>query len=113
MFILVLKVLPNINLNEAVRFIADAWHGVTPATIRHCWTKAGIVPEQYIQELHHLDHIDDTASIIELVTKQIADLKADEKSEMNQACSASEYIEADDNEACFHCILFAQCACTQ
>ena len=36
---------PDINLKEAVRFLAMAWKSISPTTIYNCWKHTGILPE--------------------------------------------------------------------
>ena len=35
---------PDLNLKEAVRFVAMAWGSVSATTIQNCWKHTGIMP---------------------------------------------------------------------
>ena len=75
---------PDINLKEAVRYLASAWKSVSPATIRNCWRHTGIVSMD-------ADRRESADSVDELNTLLNASVLS------NKECmTASSYLEVDE-----------------
>ena len=46
----------DVNIMQAMAWLSESWSRVSPATIRHCWIKSGIVPDSLELGIRQLDH---------------------------------------------------------
>jgi DDE superfamily endonuclease len=90
--------LPNLTIDDAARFLSDAWHSVSGSTIRHCWSHSGIVPDEYQAELNLLDQYDDSEAVLEEVQDMIDELRKNRSEEFENPSTAREYVDVDDDE---------------
>ncbi|CAG8562883.1 7818_t:CDS:2 [Gigaspora rosea] len=83
----------TITIKDAIGFIAAAWSKVTPKTIRNCWKKTGILPQDFLNELYSHEEPDqiNKSDITSEIQNLIWHLPLD------QPMNAEEYITADNH----------------
>jgi hypothetical protein len=107
--------MPIITMNDCAMFVADGWNEVTPATIRHCWMHAGIVPGAYVEELNALDTEDSTESDMDQLSSDLHSLLSLPAKDLEltqiqseNVCKADEYVNIDDDQVS-HAVLRMFC----
>ena len=75
---------PDINLQEAIRYIALAWKSVSPVTIRNCWKHTGIMPGDTVALESISDPADDLQTLLNTCTQYSTD-----------STRASDYLDVD------------------
>ncbi|CAG8778527.1 4711_t:CDS:2, partial [Gigaspora rosea] len=83
----------ELTIKDAIDFTAAAWKKVTSRTIRNCWRKTGILPEEFFSELFPLEEPDqaDESDIIDEIQNLIMQFPLD------QPMDAQEYVIANNN----------------
>jgi hypothetical protein len=96
------QIMPNLTLDDAARFLSDAWDAIPGSTIRHCWRHAGIVPDVFIEEMKLLDDVEEegTEEVIIEIQSQIAELRKQRQEVLDDPASAIDYVNIDDAEVC-------------
>ncbi|CAG8660606.1 520_t:CDS:2, partial [Gigaspora rosea] len=82
-----------INIKDAISFTATAWSKVTPRTIRNCWWKTGILPQDFLSELFPFEGPDQINESI--ITSEIENLIL--HLPLDQPMNAEEYMTVDNN----------------
>ena len=75
---------PDINLQEAIRYIALAWKSVSPVMIRNCWKHTGIMPGDTVALESISDPADDLQTLLNICTQHSTD-----------STRASDYLDVD------------------
>lgn len=97
--------LTGVTILQAIAWLSNSWKKVEPATIRHCFLKAGIVSDSLEFGLRVLDHEGENTILSSnaLLHKSMSDLKQKWISD-DEIASPTEFLEVDDEEVC--CFLF-------
>ena len=88
------EVVKSVNILQAIRWIAEAWKSIDPATIKKCFRKAGMLDRELaVRQLQVLTE-DPFSDLDDQVDSELVDLirQVDE----NVQCSADCYVSADD-----------------
>jgi hypothetical protein len=76
---------PDINLKEAIRYLALAWKSVSPVTIRNCWKHTGIMPASEESQEATVDPLQELTVLNAPVLNRI------------ECLSASSYLDKDED----------------
>lgn len=76
---------PDLNLKEAVRFLATAWKSVAPTTVQNCWKHTGIMPELDAVSEAQEDPVQDLSAVLNNSEVRSAD-----------CLSAESYLDQDE-----------------
>jgi hypothetical protein len=89
---------PNpINIKDAIDFTTAAWQNVTSKTIRDCWIKTGILPDEFLHELLPAEELGEFQPQPEPDSDPIDEIQSlINRLPLDQPMDAREYVMADD-----------------
>ena len=85
----------DVDLKEAIRFIAMAWNSVKPETIANCWKHTGIITTDVDED--PTDSVDDLATLLDApILSHTRPMTAEEYLSVEQELEAGETLTDDD-----------------
>src|SRR6266542_610525 len=91
----------EININKCIKYVAFAWNNIISATIKHCWTKADILPNNDDEDYANAK-FEDYNSNIKLEIQYLKKLKEVQvliiKLSFEDPLNANEFVQYDKFE---------------